>query len=215
MARKDQSAGEKTAEGEALRRPDLPAEPHILLLAWLEAAKAAGLTDANAFCLASVDTHSQPWQRHVLMKSVDAEGLVFFTNYTSLKAGQIQFCPRVSALFPWLGLHRQVSIHGLAERIRSDESAEYFATRPRGSQLGAWASPQSAELSGRDELLANYKEAEDRFAGKDVPCPDHWGGYRLTPHRYEFWQGRRNRLHDRLVYEQQESKAWRTLRLAP
>lgn len=166
-------------------------------------------------CLATVDDNGQPWQRMVLLKLYDENGFVFFTNYSSRKAQHISINPRVSLLFPWHALGRQVKITGTAEKIPTTESFKYFSTRPRGSQLGAWASPQSEVIKNRAMLDSVLGQIKDKFSQGEIPLPDFWGGYRITPNSFEFWQARESRLHDRFMYTQQPAGLWQVERLAP
>lgn len=186
------------------------------LTAWLAEATAANLVEANAMVLATVDLNGAPSTRSVLCKSIDARGIVFYTNYTSAKSRDLRSNRRASATFPWYQLRRQVNVRGEVERVSREETAAYWATRPRGSQLGAWASPQSVVLSNRqglDDLMAAITK---RFADlEEIPVPPHWGGWLLRPDRVEFWQGRRDRMHDRLVYDRGHDGQWRIYRLAP
>lgn len=198
-----------------LARADLDPNPVRQFQSWYELAIAAGLPEPNAFALCTVDPQGQPSARMVLLKLYDEEGFVFFTNYTSRKAREISANPRVAMLFPWVAIARQVQITGRAERISMAESMRYFATRPRGSQIGAWASPQSQVIRSRAVLEAKVAEMARRFAQGEVPLPDFWGGYRIVPEMFEFWQGRENRLHDRFRYLRQEGGDWLIERLAP
>lgn len=199
--------------GAAIDENRLDADPVKQFNAWFE--DAAELPEPNAMTLATVDAGGQPDARTLLLKSCDARGFTFFTNYRSAKAGQLADAPRAAMLFFWGPLHRQVRIRGRVERTTRAESEEYFATRPRESQLGAWASPQSEEIASRDILEQRLAQAEARFAGRPVDCPDHWGGYRLVPESIEFWQGRPARLHDRIEYRRGEDGHWARRRLAP
>ncbi len=193
---------------------DLAADPLTQLEIWLHQAQAAGVTEPNAMTLATATADGVPSARVVLLKGLDARGLVFYTNYQSHKAREIESNPRVAATLVWLDLERQVRVSGEASRVTREESAAYFATRPRGSQLGAWASAQSDIVTDRATLEAQLAQAEARFLGRDVPVPEQWGGYRIAPHTVELWQGRRNRLHDRLCYTRVEG-TWRVDRLSP
>jgi pyridoxamine 5'-phosphate oxidase len=203
--------------GEHLLESEVPADPYVLFDRWLAAAfqaKDAGvLPEPTAMVVATVHGR-RPSARTVLLKEVDARGFTFFTNYDSRKGGELAANPQVALHFGWYPLQRQVRIEGTAARVPRAESAAYFATRPRGSQLGAWASPQSSEVASREELTAAYAAAEQRFAGQDVPCPEHWGGLRVTPETIEFWQGQPSRMHDRIAYRR-ISDAWALTRLAP
>ena len=174
----------------------------------------SGIPEPNAMSLATADTNGQPWLRTVLLKLYDEAGFVFFTNYESAKAQQIEVNNRVGLLFPWVALGRQVKISGTAEKISMAESLKYFASRPRGSQIGAWASPQSQVISSRSLLDAKIDEVKHRFARGDIPLPSFWGGYRVTPFEIEFWQARDSRLHDRFVYTKNED-GWAIERRAP
>jgi len=182
---------------------------------WMADAQAADLIEPTAMTLATATTEGAPSARIVLLKGVDARGFVFFTDYRSRKAAELAANPAAALLFWWGALERQIRISGRVARITPEESDRYFRTRPRGSRLGAWASHQSKVLrEGRAELEARLREMEARFAG-DVPLPPHWGGLRLRPEEYEFWQGRPNRLHDRLRYARLEPEGWAIERLSP
>ncbi len=164
---------------------------------WLSAAVAAELPEPNAIVLATVDRAGHPSTRTVLCKGLEADGLVFYTNYHSDKGVQLTETPYASATFPWIGIARQLTIRGVVERVSAEMTADYFATRPRGSQLGAWASQQSRPVESRAELERALSEVTERFDGLDVPVPPNWGGFRVQPDTVEFWQGRTNRLHNR------------------
>jgi pyridoxamine 5'-phosphate oxidase len=192
----------------------LPAEPIELWRRWLRDAQEAGLPEANAMVVATVDPDGTPSARLVLCKQADADGFVFFTNYASRKATALAADPRTSLLFPWHPIARQVRIDGVAERTSRHESSAYFSTRPRGAQLSAVASPQSSIVADRHELEVAAREAERRYAEEAVPCPAEWGGIRVRPVTVEFWQGRPNRLHDRLRYSR-DGDDWVVRRLAP
>ena len=194
--------------------PDLEADPVDMVNRWLHDAVEAGLHEPNAMVLSTATPDGAPSSRMVLLKGVDERGFVFYTNYDSAKARDLETTPSGALLFPWHDLQRQVRVEGAVERVTQEESEAYFASRPRGSQLGAWASPQSSEVSGRGELDDLYADAEQRFDGEDVPLPPNWGGFRVAPDLVEFWQGRKGRLHDRLVYRR-TGEAWEVVRLAP
>jgi pyridoxamine 5'-phosphate oxidase len=201
--------------GRGLDREELDASPIKQFQGWYELAIEADLPEPNAMTLCTVDAQGQPWARTVLLKLYDERGFVFFTNYESRKAKDISQNPRVALLFPWVALARQVQITGVAERIPAAESLKYFATRPRGSQIGAWSSPQSQVISSRSLLEAKVAEMVRRFGQGEIPLPDFWGGYRVTPETVEFWQGRESRLHDRFRYLGKQGEVWRIERLAP
>jgi pyridoxamine 5'-phosphate oxidase len=196
--------------------PDLAPDPVSMFDRWLGDTVAAGVHEPNAMVVASVSAHGLPSTRMVLLKAVDERGFVFYTNYESRKGHELDADPACSLLFPWHDLQRQVRVEGRAERVSREESEAYFASRPRGSQLGAWASPQSEEVAGRDALEERYAKVEARFAGAEVPLPPQWGGYRIVPDVVEFWQGRKGRMHDRLVYRRAgDGSTWSIERLAP
>ena len=178
-------------------------DPFVAFAAWLyEAHNNPAIVEANAMVLSTLGEDSQITTRTVLLKDISQGGLTFFTSYSSRKAHSIEIHPQVSVLFPWYAIERQVAISGRAEKVSTEESQSYFATRPWSSQIGAWASHQSALLASRDELEMRFHGAAQKWPeGTVVPCPPHWGGYRITPVSIEFWQGRYSRLHDRLRYE--------------
>jgi pyridoxamine 5'-phosphate oxidase len=201
-------------ETEGLDVSDVFADPFEQWRRWYREADAAGLPEPHAMVLSTVDTYGQPDSRYVLTRGVDHDGFSFFTNYQSAKSQQLDAQPLASALFTWLALHRQVKVRGLVVRVSPADSDAYFATRPRDSQLGAWASPQSTVISGRDVLENDFAAMADRFEGQEVPRPPHWGGWRLIPREFEFWQGRPSRLHDRIRYRRPDDH-WIIERLAP
>ncbi len=192
----------------------LPDDPFELLLASLAEAAAAGNREPNAMALATSTRSGAPSVRFVLLKDVADGTIAFFTNYQSRKALELEENPRAAAALWWPELERQVRIEGMVARTTRAETDAYFRTRPRGSQLGAWASPQSREIGGREELRRLTDAVEARFADGELPSPEHWGGYRLVADRVEMWQGRDDRLHDRFLYTRQAS-GWRRTRLAP
>lgn len=198
-----------------LRREDLPENPFKQFELWFQQACHAELQEPNAMVLATASAQGEPLVRTVLLKYFDNNGFVFFTNYESRKARHISENPHVALLFLWLPLQRQVQITGTATKISPTESLKYFTTRPRGSQLGAWCSPQSSVISSRQVLLTEFEAMKQKFLNQDVPIPPFWGGYRVAPNRFEFWQGRSNRLHDRFLYVRQDKEHWEIQRLAP
>jgi pyridoxamine 5'-phosphate oxidase len=204
---------EEYARG-GLERGDLSADPYEMFARWLTEAVAAGVHEPNAMVIATVSPEGQPSSRMVLLKEFDAEGFVFYTNQSSRKGDELAANPRCALLFPWHPLERQVRIEGEAVRVSDTEADAYFAQRPRGAQIGAWASPQSQPVEDRGVLAASYAAAEQRFADQPVPRPPHWGGYRVRPEVVEFWQGRPGRMHDRLRYER-DGDGWTVVRLAP
>ena len=199
--------------GELLESSASP-EPWELFSSWFEIARNAKILEPNAMILSTVTQDGQPTSRVVLLKDFDQSGLVFFTNYLSQKGEQLAHNPRASILFWWESLQRQIRIEGVVVKIGEEESDTYFQSRPYGSRLGAWVSEQSQLIVDRTVLEKRQIEFEEKFAEGIVPRPDHWGGYRLTPNKFEFWQGRSNRLHDRLLYQMQQD-AWTRVRLAP
>jgi pyridoxamine 5'-phosphate oxidase len=192
----------------------LPEQPVELWRQWLSDAQDAEVAEINAMVVSVVDADGTPSSRSVLCKGADERGFVFFTNYTSRKGAAMAANPRVSLLFPWHPLSRQVIVTGTATRVDREESEAYFATRPHGSQLSAWASAQSSVVADRADLERRFAELEETYDGRTVPCPPHWGGYRVSPSTIEFWQGRRDRLHDRLRYRAVPT-GWEIERLSP
>jgi len=199
-------------EGRPLTVDAIGDDPIAAIAAWIREADAAGEPQANAMCLATVGPGSAPAARTVLLKGIDT-GLVFFTNYNSAKARDLAANPHAAVNFTWLASHRQIRAQGTVARISPEESDAYFATRPRGAQVAATASNQSSPLPTRETLEEAFAAVAERHDGP-IPRPEHWGGYRLTPDRIEFWQGRRNRMHDRLEYRRSEA-GWTITRLAP
>ena len=182
---------------------------------WYQQTIDSDIYEPGAMSLSTVDADGQPWQRIVLLKLFDKKGFVFFTNYESRKAQQIAVNPNVSLIFLWHSMGRQVKITGQAEKISSAESLKYFITRPRGSQLGAWASKQSQMINSRSVLESMVNSMKQKYADKEVPLPPFWGGYRVIPKTVEFWQARDSRLHDRFIYQQDVSGDWVSERMAP
>jgi pyridoxamine 5'-phosphate oxidase len=214
---RDLSAERVDYIGGQLLEDAVPDEPVTLFEIWLADAFLARdqgrLAEPTAMVLATSDS-GRPSARTVLLKSVSAAGFVFYTNYSSHKGAQIAANPAVALHFGWYALHRQVRVEGVAEKVSRTDSEDYFRTRPRGSQLGAWASAQSSVVAGREELAEAYAAAEQRFAGQGVPCPPYWGGFLVRPTMVEFWQGQPSRMHDRLRYTRTDD-AWSRTRLAP
>lgn len=200
---------------QGLNKSDLDDNPLQQFEAWYGETIAVDIYEPGAMSLATVDENSQPWQRIVLLKLFDDKGFVFFTNYESRKAQQIAVNANVSLLFPWHALGRQVKLTGVAEKISSAESFKYFSTRPRGSQIGAWSSGQSKIISSRSILETMVDSMKQKYADKEVPLPPFWGGYRVKPKTFEFWQARDSRLHDRFIYRKDEDGRWYSERLAP
>lgn len=197
-----------------LRRKDLPDDPIALFEQWLSQACEAKLPDPTAMTVASVDEQGQPWQRIVLLKHYDAQGMVFYTNLGSRKALQLAHNPRISLHFPWHYLERQVMVLGEVEKLSPLEVLKYFHSRPRDSQIGAWVSKQSSRISARGILEGKFLELKQKFQQGEVPLPSFWGGYRVKFHTVEFWQGGEHRLHDRFIY-QRDHDGWKIDRLAP
>ena len=197
-----------------LHREDLDPDPVAQFSAWFRQATEVGIPEPNAMTLATVDESGMPFQRTVLLKYFDKDGFVFFTNYTSRKSAQIAHNPKVSLLFPWITLERQIIVQGSAEKISSAESLRYFASRPRESQIGAWVSNQSEVITSRKFLMQKLAEIRTKFHNGEVPLPSFWGGYRVRPEAIEFWQGGPARLHDRFLYRK-AADVWNIDRLSP
>ena len=206
-------------ERSTLDAADLPADPFDLFAAWFAEAQRAGTREPNAMTLATADASGAPSARIVLLKGVD-HGFCFYTNFESRKGHQLAETPRAALVFWWPELERQVRVEGDVERVEDATADAYFASRPRGSRLGAWASPQSRPVPDRAALDARLADAEAEHTGEAIPRPDFWGGFRVVPDAVEFWQGRKSRLHDRHVYRRDtaagdDASGWRTERLAP
>jgi pyridoxamine 5'-phosphate oxidase len=198
-----------------LSREMLDASPIRQIETWLEQAVKAGLKDPTAMVLATVNEDGLPWQRIVLLKGLSHGGFVFYTNYGSAKAAAIAHNPKVSLLFPWNELDRQVIVGGTVEKMTVAESASYFFTRPRESQIAAWASRQSRPISARALLEKQVSVLREKFGKGEIPLPDFWGGYRVLPQQIEFWQGGEHRLHDRFLYQLQADASWSIDQLQP
>jgi pyridoxamine 5'-phosphate oxidase len=213
----DPAVMRKQYRADGLDESELAAGPMEQFGRWfLEAAQEGGLFEPNAMVVSTADAEGHPSSRTVLMKAYDERGFVFYTNYDSRKARDLAENPHVSLVFPWHAIARQVTVTGTARRTGRDETAAYFRVRPHGSQLGAWASAQSSVIPSRAELEAAYAELTARYPeGEQVPVPPHWGGFRVVPTSVEFWQGRYNRLHDRLRYVALPDGSWRVERLSP
>lgn len=214
----DPAAMRKQYRAHGLSESELADDPIRQFARWFADAATAGIAEPNAVVVSTADDRGRPSSRTVLLKSYDARGFVFFTNYGSRKGADLAANPHVSLLFPWHPIARQVIVAGTAARIGQDETARYFHSRPHGSRLGAWASRQSAVIGSREELERRYADLAARYPeGEDVPVPAFWGGYRVTPETVEFWQGRENRLHDRLRYRlaPESPTGWSVERLAP
>ena len=189
-------------------------DPMDLFAEWFREAEDAGVEVPETMTLATADSDGAPSARMVLLKGADEEGFVFYSGYVSRKAGELEQNPLAALVFYWRPLGKQVRVEGRVERVSEAESAAYFARRPRGSQIAAWASQQSKPLAGREDLDRRYAELEREYEGRDVPLPPHWGGFRLRPEAIEFWQHRDNRLHDRILYTRAR-EGWRSELLSP
>ena len=201
---------------EKLEEADLAGDPFAQFTAWLAEAAEREVYEPNAMVLGTIDPDGAPSIRTVLLRGVDDRGFSFYTDYTSRKGRALLANPAVSAVFPWYTLHRQVIVFGEAHPVEADDSDAYFAARPRGAQVAAWSSDQSQSIASRDALEQKVRDADARFASEPaIPRPERWGGFRIVPHRVEFWQGRTSRLHDRLVFTRQVDGDWSVERLQP
>ncbi|MCK5003015.1 MAG: pyridoxamine 5'-phosphate oxidase [Gammaproteobacteria bacterium] len=200
---------------QGLRQSELAADPYQQFENWYQQTMESDLPEPTAMSLATVDANGQPWQRMVLLKMFDEDGFVFFTNFSSRKAGHIDNNSRVSLLFPWHPMGRQVKVTGQAEKISTAESLKYFSSRPRGSQIGAWASRQSNVINSRALLDTMFEQVKNKFVKGEIPLPDFWGGYRIKADSLEFWQARDNRLHDCFFYQHDDIGQWKISRLEP
>ncbi|MCB1671255.1 MAG: pyridoxamine 5'-phosphate oxidase [Gammaproteobacteria bacterium] len=198
-----------------LQREDLLDEPIEQFNLWMSQALQMELKDPTAMTVATVSGEGQPSQRIVLLKRMEADAFVFFTNYRSRKAREIEVNHHVSLHFPWHDIERQVKVCGVAEKISTADSLRYFLSRPRESQLAAWASAQSEAITSRSFLLNQFESLKQKYAQGEIPLPDFWGGYRVIPHEIEFWQGGKHRLHDRFHYRRQGDGSWEIRRLSP
>ncbi len=190
-------------------------DPIAFFTKWFSQAEAAQITEINAMTLATADSNGIPHARIVLLKGLEKSNFVFFTNYDSSKGKEITENPHAALVFFWKELERQVRIEGVIGKIPASESDTYFNSRPAGSRIGAWASPQSREIADRNILDVNYARYEEEFSKIEIPRPSHWGGYKVIPNRIEFWQGRSSRMHDRIVFSKNETEKWERSRLAP
>jgi pyridoxamine 5'-phosphate oxidase len=200
---------------EALRASDLAADPFTQFEKWFDQAQSCEVNEPNAMCLATASPDGQPSTRVVLLKAFSEKGLVFYTNYESRKARELEANPRASVNFLWLPLQRQVNVTGRVERVSKVEALKYFISRPLASRLGAWTSPQSQVITSRQILETKLDQMKRKFADGKVPLPDNWGGYRIVPETFEFWQGGSGRLHDRFMYRCNPQGQWTAERLAP
>ena len=199
----------------ALLEAEIPGDPVELFNDWFhEMEKIKNPIEVNAMTVATIDSRGFPKSRVVLLKEYSKEGFVFYTNYTSEKGRALEVNPGICLSFFWPEMERQVIIQGTAEKFSEEKAVEYFKTRPRGSQLGAWASNQSSEIASREVLEKSLRELEIKYGDAEVPKPEHWGGYLVRPYNFEFWQGRPNRLHDRILFTKEKTK-WNIKRLAP
>jgi pyridoxamine 5'-phosphate oxidase len=198
-----------------LNEEDLAADPFEQFARWMEQVIQAGVPDPNAMTVATVDASGQPSQRIVLLKQADKRGFVFYTNLNSRKAQELKQNPKISLHFPWYWLERQVKVCGVVEQLSSAEALKYFLSRPRESQLAAWASQQSKPISSRQLLMQQFERMKNKFSKGEIPLPDFWGGFRVKPHEIEFWQGGPHRLHDRFQYRLQSDGHWAIQRLEP
>lgn len=215
MTSRDLSALRREYESHSLDVKDVAPDPFAQFARWFDDTSATEIHEPNAMTLATATRDGVPSARMVLLKGVDARGFVFFTNYSSRKGHELDDNPRAALVFYWDELHRQVRVEGAVEKVSHEESDAYFAARPVGSRIGAWASPQSEVVEGREVLEARVREVSERFGDGAIPRPEFWGGYRVVPSSVEFWQGRTSRMHDRVRYRREGGGGWRIERLAP
>ena len=197
-----------------LEEHHIPDSPFSLFNEWFKQAGELGVLEPNAMVLSTVSADNKPSSRVVLLKGIEDEGFIFYTNYESRKGKELEYNPYISILFFWPEAERQIRIEGKVSKISTESSKEYFVSRPRESQLGAWASAQSSIIQGRHSIEESYQQCLAQYEGKDIPLPDFWGGYIIHPSSFEFWQGRPSRLHDRMKYTK-DQESWHIVRLSP
>ena len=206
--------GKKSNQNNELNETSVNKNPFIQFIKWYESVLNSNLNEPTAMMLSTADVNGNPSARIVLLKEIDDSGFVFYTNYESRKGKDLKENPKAALTFFWDELRRQIRIEGRIEKISRETSKEYFSSRPRESQIGAWVSAQSSVIPNREMLENKYVELKEKFGNEEIPLPDFWGGYRLIPNYFEFWQGRENRLHDRICYKK-ENDEWKIFRLAP
>ncbi len=204
----------KTYSKETLSEDSVHPDPHEQFNIWLNEALNSGIDEPNAMTLATSSKNGTPGLRTVLLKGIASDGYIFYTNYKSSKAKDLEENPKAAIMFLWKDLERQLIVTGNVEKVSREESTQYFNSRPRESQIGSWSSEQSSEIPDRKFIEDQYESYSKKFEGKDIPLPDFWGGFKLIPEKYEFWQGRENRLHDRICYLK-EPENWKIVRLSP
>jgi len=214
MSSANVNTGNKNNRNNELNETSVDKNPFIQFTKWYESILNSKLNEPTAMMLSTTDVSGNPSARIVLLKEIDNSGFVFYTNYGSRKGKDMKENPKAALTFFWDEVRRQIRIEGRIQKIRREISKEYFSTRPRESQIGAWVSAQSSVIPNRELLENKYIELKEKFGNKDIPLPDFWGGYRLIPNYFEFWQGRENRLHDRICYKK-ENNEWKIFRIAP